>query len=95
MLSILYMRFSVAVRLFRVHVISMAFIMLDIFGTAAPFSFSWVGPNNFSSTNQDIFNLDAGNYTVTVTDTNGNSTTQTYIIYVTKGKTVLALIHFI
>ena len=56
------------------------FIMLDIFGTAAPFSFSWVGPNNFSSTNQDIFNLDVGNYTVTVTDTNGNSITQTYII---------------
>ena len=57
------------------------FIMLDIFGTAAPLSFSWVGPNNFSSNNQDIFNLDAGNYTVTVIDTNGNSTTQTYIIY--------------
>ena len=54
--------------------------MLDIFGTAAPLSFSWVGPNNFSSTNQDIFNLDVGNYTVTVTDTNGNSITQTYII---------------
>ena len=31
MLSILYMRFSVAVRLFRFHVISMTFIMLDIF----------------------------------------------------------------
>ena len=31
MLSILYMRFSVAVRLFWFHVIGMTFVMLDIF----------------------------------------------------------------
>ena len=56
------------------------FIMLDLFGTAFPFTFSWTGPNGFSATNQDIFNLVAGTYMVTVTDANGNSTLETYVI---------------
>ena len=54
--------------------------MLDLFGTAFPFTFSWTGPNGFSATNQDIFNLVAGTYMVTVTDANGNSTLETYVI---------------
>ena len=52
------------------------FIMLDIFGTAYPFTFLWSN----GSTSQNIFNIPAGNYTVTVTDSNGNSTMETYII---------------
>jgi hypothetical protein len=55
-------------------------IMLDIFGTAFPFSFSWTGPNGFTATSQDIFNLVAGTYMVTVTDANGNSTVETYVV---------------
>ena len=55
-------------------------IMLDIFGTAFPFTFSWTGPNGFTDASQDIFNLFAGTYMVTVTDANGNSTAETYVI---------------
>ena len=56
------------------------FIMLDVFGTAFPFTFSWAGPNGFTDSSQDIFNLFAGTYMVTVTDANGNSTAETYVI---------------
>jgi hypothetical protein len=56
------------------------FIMLDIFGTAPPFTFSWTGLLGFSSISQDIFNLIAGTYIVTVMDANGNSTVETYIV---------------
>lgn len=55
-------------------------IMLDVFGTASPFIFSWTGPNGFTSTNQDIFYLVAGTYEVTVMDANGNSTIETYVV---------------
>ena len=54
--------------------------MLDVFGTAFPFIFSWTGPNGFTSTNQDIFYLVAGTYEVTVMDANGNSTVETYVV---------------
>ena len=56
------------------------FIMLDVFGTAFPFTSSWAGPNGFTDASQDIFNLFAGTYMVTVTDANGNSTVETYVI---------------
>ena len=52
------------------------FIMLDVFGTAPPFTFMWSN----GSTTQDIFNIPAGNYTVTVTDANGNTTLETYVV---------------
>ena len=55
-------------------------IMLDVWGTALPITFSWVGPNGFSATNQDIFNLSSGMYEVTITDANGNVTIQNYVI---------------
>ena len=51
-------------------------IMLDVFGTAAPFTFIWSN----GATTQDIFNIPAGTYTVTVTDANGNSTVATYVV---------------
>ena len=35
-----------------------------------PYSYSWSGPNNYSSSDEDIFNLEAGNYLLTVTDNN-------------------------
>ena len=56
-------------------------IMLDVFGTASPFTFSWTGPNGFTSSQPNIFNLIAGTYTVTVTDSNGNSVVETYTVY--------------
>jgi len=37
-------------------------------GIQASYQFKWTGPNGFSSTQQNINNLDAGNYCVTLTD---------------------------
>ena len=56
------------------------FIMLDVWGTATPLTFSWTGPNSFSANTQDIYSLESGLYTVTVTDANGNVSTDTYFI---------------
>ena len=46
----------------------------DSQGGVPPYSYSWTGPNGFSSANADIQNLEAGEYIVTVTD--GNSCSQ-------------------
>ena len=43
-----------------------------LFGTGTPpYSYSWTGPNSFVSNSKDIYNLSAGEYICTVTDTNG------------------------
>ena len=52
------------------------FIMLDIQGTAPPFSCVWSN----GQTGTTLFNLPAGVYTVIVTDANGNSVTESYMI---------------
>ena len=39
-----------------------------------------VGPNGYTANTQDIYNLEAGNYTVNVTDANGNVTTETIVV---------------
>ena len=49
-------------------------------GGQAPFSFNWVGPNSFSSSLQNIINLSPGTYSLTITDSNGCSTSQSSII---------------
>jgi hypothetical protein len=49
-------------------------IDLSVSGGTAPFTYSW--SNN--ATTEDIFNLVAGNYSVTVTDGNGCSVTNNY-----------------
>lgn len=43
-------------------------IFLTITGGISPYSFSWKGPNGFTATSQDILNLSAGLYSVTVSD---------------------------
>lgn len=43
-------------------------IDIDVSGGSDAFSYSWTGPNNFSSTDQNIKNLELGSYTVVVTD---------------------------
>jgi PKD domain/Ig-like domain CHU_C associated/PKD-like domain/SprB repeat/CHU_C Type IX secretion signal domain len=42
-------------------------------GGTAPYTFLWSGPGVFSSTNEDISGLYAGDYTVTITDARGCS----------------------
>lgn len=43
-------------------------IEVTVTGGAPPYDFDWTGPNGFTSTDEDIFNLDGGDYTITVTD---------------------------
>ncbi|WP_204336724.1 T9SS type B sorting domain-containing protein [Cryomorpha ignava] len=45
-------------------------ISLDLNGANQPFEFTWIGPDGYSSTDEDIDNLAPGTYEVTVTDSN-------------------------
>jgi gliding motility-associated-like protein len=47
-------------------------------GGMPPYSWSWTGPSGFASSLEDISSLNAGGYSVTVTDANGCSTTQAF-----------------
>jgi len=46
-------------------------IQLTINGATAPYSFQWIGPSAFTSETEDVQNVSAGNYQVTITDANG------------------------
>jgi gliding motility-associated-like protein len=52
----------------------------QVSGGTAPYSYTWVGPNDFTSSNLNILNLAAGNYELTVTDANGCELIQKYEI---------------
>jgi len=53
----------------------------------APYTFQWTGPSGFNSTNEDIINLSAGWYKVTVTD--ANNTQKVDSAYVSEGTAIL------
>jgi gliding motility-associated-like protein len=55
-------------------------ITLTPSGGTGPYTFAWTGPNAFSSTNQNINGLCAGNYVVTITDANGCTGTANFNI---------------
>ncbi len=55
-------------------------IELEVSEGAGGYTFSWVGPSGFSSTDEDIFNLFAGTYSVTITDANSCSKTFVYAV---------------
>ena len=52
----------------------------SVSGGTAPYSYFWVGPNGYSSVSANIVNLQAGLYTLTVTDANGCSFSGTSVI---------------
>lgn len=52
-------------------------INLTVNGGIAPYSFEWSGPNGFSATTEDIANIPAGTYTVTISDA-GCSITESF-----------------
>jgi hypothetical protein len=52
----------------------------SVTGGTEPYSYSWVGPNGFTSTSKDIYNLSDGLYRLTVVDFNGCSQTVEYIM---------------
>lgn len=43
-------------------------IVLNVAGGKAPYTYNWSGPDNFTSSSADIYNLAAGSYSVTITD---------------------------
>lgn len=47
-------------------------------GGSGDYSYSWSGPDNFTSADEDLTGIAAGEYTVTVTDGNGCTTTETF-----------------
>ena len=50
------------------------------FTTGDPFMIEWNGPDGYSSTAEDIDNLEPGTYTLVITDSEGCEFTDTYII---------------
>jgi len=55
-------------------------IFTQILGGVEPYSYSWEGPNNFSSTDQNLTFLFAGDYDLTVTDSLGCEFDTTFVI---------------
>ncbi len=53
-------------------------ITVGIQGGTGPYTYEWTGPNGFTSTDEDLTGLDAGYYTLTVTDADGQTSTTTY-----------------
>jgi len=46
-------------------------IVIELMGGTLPYDFFWEGPDDYTGTIQNPFNLEAGNYSLTVTDANG------------------------
>jgi gliding motility-associated-like protein len=68
------------------------FINLTITGGSPGFSFNWTEPSGFSSTDQDIMGLEAGDYTVVVTDNLGCTQEETYTLIEIEGLEIEATI---
>lgn len=50
------------------------------FSTGDPYNISWTGPNAFTSSDEDIFNLEAGLYTLDIIDDGGCPYSETFTI---------------
>ncbi len=46
-------------------------ISTEVVGGQAPFTYSWVGPEGFTASTEDLFSLPAGEYTLSLTDAAG------------------------
>lgn len=58
-------------------------IYVDSISGQSPYTYSWTGPNGFTSTDEDLVQLEAGVYTLNVTDANGcTGTTSVTIVSV-------------
>ena len=55
-------------------------ITITVNGGVLPYLFDWTGPGGFTSTNQDISNLDGGIYVLTLTDANNCVFNQNYTV---------------
>jgi hypothetical protein len=55
-------------------------IDISVSGGTPVYSFSWIGVNGFGSNSEDISDLASGTYTVTVTDANGCTSTESFTV---------------
>ncbi|PTX42878.1 gliding motility-associated-like protein [Christiangramia gaetbulicola] len=55
-------------------------IDIAISGGTQPFVVNWTGPNGFTSSTEDLTNLEAGSYTVTIEDTYGCTKSKTFTV---------------
>ena len=56
-------------------------IQITLSGGTLPYNaFSWVGPNGYTNSAQNIYSLNAGNYTVTATDDNGCTKSESFLV---------------
>jgi gliding motility-associated-like protein len=53
-------------------------IEINVTNGSDPFTFTWSGPNAFSSIDEDIFGLEAGTYNLEIIDSNGCIITETF-----------------
>ena len=53
---------------------------VSVAGGQSPYSFYWVGPNGYSAISQNLTNLSAGIYTLSITDANGCTSSQSTVI---------------
>lgn len=53
-------------------------IDISVDGGNGGYSFSWTGPDSFTSADEDLTGIAGGEYTVTVTDANGCSVSETF-----------------
>jgi hypothetical protein len=51
---------------------------ITVAGGNGGYSFAWSGPDNYTSADEDLTGIVAGEYTVTVTDANGCSVTEMF-----------------
>ncbi|WP_339702108.1 PKD domain-containing protein [Algoriphagus aquimarinus] len=59
---------------------SSGMIYTNVSGGTEPYIYSWTGPDGYTSTSKDIFNLRDGTYTLVVTDSNGCQQTEEYTL---------------
>jgi hypothetical protein len=52
-------------------------IDLTVSGATPPYQYDWNGPDGYTASSQDVAGLEAGTYTVIITDDNGCSTSET------------------
>lgn len=56
-------------------------IQITMFGGTLPYTgFNWTGPNGFTSSAQNIYSLNAGEYIVTATDNNGCTKSSSFLV---------------
>ena len=56
-------------------------VQITLDGGTLPYNgFSWTGPNGYINSSQNIYSLFAGNYTVTATDNNGCTSTESFLV---------------